>query len=324
MSNKQQYKRISNHDSTILTTELSITDLEINVADASIFGTVIEKSNKPKVMFIGGERIEFFSVIGNKLGLITRSTRGTGPKTVYPIGTRVYSGGDDQSIPYQDGMITQTVVTPSNYRYNDGSSTYEYRSSPGRGWTPVANNFATYILENFNFSSSVNYEDQVSLYMAGKMLMKPAKTNNLLIKHDFTITYDSNELNSLGETGDVVQSPDFTIDKVGDNYVLTINPDTMLRDIEGNVVPNLQIKIMQRIGKIWYSTNSEVTLQQQTTIQGKFLQEYPAELPDKYYYGITENQDNSLITEDLFNVPYVTDESGGVITDEDGNPLEIG
>jgi hypothetical protein len=323
MSNKQQYKRISNHDSTILTTELSITDLQVNVADASIFGTVIEKSNKPKVMFIGGERIEFFSVTGNTLGLITRGTRGTGPKTVYPIGTRVYSGGDEQSVPYQDGMITQTVVTPSNYRYNDGSSTYEQLTAPDV-WTPVANNFATYVLENFNFSSTVNYEDQVSLYMAGKMLMKPAKSNNPLIKHDFTITYDSNEVNSLGETGDVVQAPDFTINKVGNDYVLTINPDTMLRDIEGNVVSNLQIKIMQRIGKIWYSTNSEVTLQQQTTIQGKFLQEYPAELPDKYYYGIIENQDNSLITEDLFNVPYVTDESGGVITDEDGNPLEIG
>ena len=165
--------------------------------------------------------------------------------------------------------------------------------------------------------------DQVTLFMAGKLLMKPTKSSNPLVKHDFSITYDSNELNSLGQTGDIVQTPDFTISKINNVHILTINPDVMLRDIEGNVISNIQIKIMQRIGKIWYSPGSDITLQQQSTIQGKFLQEYPAELPDKYYYGITEIQDSSLV-QDLFNVPYATDESGVILTDEDGNPLEIG
>jgi hypothetical protein len=70
MSNKQQYKRISKNESTYLTRQLSITDLDIEVADAGIFGNVVAKSTKPKVMFIGGERIEFFSIKDNIIRLI--------------------------------------------------------------------------------------------------------------------------------------------------------------------------------------------------------------------------------------------------------------
>lgn len=284
MANNSQYKRLARTDSTVLTTELRITDTEIEIADASIFGTISVNATKPGVLFIAGERIEFFSINGNKLGRLTRGTRGTGPLESYPVGTRIYNAGESQTVPYRDGMISQTLLTPINYRFNDATGVYQYQATPGV-WTTAPSTFTQFTLNNFIFKSTVSYGDQVQVYLAGRPLLKPTNVFNPHIKHDFSITYDSNETNSQGVTGDVVQDPDFTVTLVGNDYILTINPDILPRNPDGTLIANVQIKVLQKIGKIWYSPNSAVTLQQETSVQGQFLQASPAELPDKYYYG---------------------------------------
>lgn len=284
MANNSQYKRLSRIDSTVLTKELKITDTEIEIADASIFGVISPTATKPGVLFIAGERIEFFSITDNKLSRLTRGTRGTGPMETYPVGTRIYNAGESQTVPYRDGMISQTLATPANYRFNDTSSTYEYQSSPGV-WTTAPSTFSQFTLTNFMFKSEVAYGNQVQVYLAGRPLLKPTGVFNPHIKHDFSITYDSNETNSEGVSGDVIQDPDFTVTLDGSDYILTINPNVLPRNPDGTLVANVQIKVLQKIGKIWYSPNSEVTLQQESSVQGQFLQTSPAELPDKYYYG---------------------------------------
>jgi hypothetical protein len=47
----------------------------------------------------------------------------------------------------------------------------------------------------------------------------------------------------------------------------------------------MEIRVVQRLGKIWYTLDGENTLQSDNTVQAKFLQESPADLPDRYYYG---------------------------------------
>jgi hypothetical protein len=73
--------------------------------------------------------------------------------------------------------------------------------------------------------------------------------------------------------------------KVGNNYVLTVNPSVLNLADDSTVISNVDIKVVQKIGKIWYTLGGTTTIQQESTPQARFLQEFTAELPDKYYYG---------------------------------------
>ena len=307
ITNTVQYKRISKASSTKLVRGLSINDREIEVIDASIFGEIVVNTAKPGVLFVAGERIEFRSINGNTLGNLTRGTLGTGISEIYLSGTTVFNFSQSETIPYKEGNIVKTYNTPSNYRYNSETQTYQrYVSSI---WTNVTD-VATYELTDFNLSDSVDYTDQVTVYMAGRVLIKPAKIGNEIVKHDFGITLNSNETNSLGVSGDVVVDPDFTIVKEGDSYILKINPNTLMREPSNAIIANIQIKVVQKIGKIWYTLDGNKTLQEESTVQARFLQEKPSELPDKYYYATAQTQ-------------YIRTETGVLLTDENGDPLEL-
>jgi hypothetical protein len=284
MTNAVQFKRVSKEGSITLTKELLPTDREIEVSDASIFGIVDVKNPKPSVIYIAGERIEFRSINNNVLSNLTRGTSGTGTADSYPIGTKAFNFGQSETVPYREGFSIQTFKTPVGYRYNQTTGTYQqYVSS---AWVDVTD-VVTVSLTKFTFNDTLALEDQVSIYLAGKALVKPTKSGNPLIKHDFSITLNSDEFNSVNETGDIEVAPDFTIAKVGSEYILTINPSVLPYDSSWQVIPDVQIKVTQRIGKIWYTLNGDNTMQTESTAQAKFLQESPAELPDKYYYGKT-------------------------------------
>jgi len=285
MTNTVQFKRISKKNTTSLTSPLLITDREIRVQDASIFGVLETNSTRSGVIFIGGERIEFKSVNGNVLSNLTRGTSGTGSAEVYPAGSKVFNVSQSETVPYKEGSVVQTVTTPSNFRYNEQMDQYE-RYSNGF-WISLADGeLGEYaLIDEFNFTDQIPYEDQITVYMAGRVLLKPAKSNNPLIKHDFSITLDSNETNSQGQTGDIEIDPDFTVSKVNGSYILQINTNSLMRDEANNIIPDLQIRVVQKTGKIWYTLNGDQTLQQDNTVQAKFLQEFSAELPDRNYYA---------------------------------------
>ncbi len=284
MTNGVQFKRISKKNTTYLTQALEMNDREIFVNDASIFGEVIPNSPKPGVIFIAGERIEFKSVSGNTLGNITRGTSGTGVAETYPIGSKILNVAQSETVPYREGSVVQTFVSPSNYRYNEELDQFQ-KYVNGQWTSNDVESLGKYVLSGFNFNDSVSYEDQITVYMAGRVLLKPAKAGNPLIKHDFSITFDSDETNSQGQTGDVEIEPDFTISKINNEYVLQINTKSLMRDESNNIIPDLQIRLIQKTGKIWYTLGGKQTLQQDSTIQAKFLQELSAELPDRYYYA---------------------------------------
>jgi hypothetical protein len=309
MTNNTQYKRIGKENSASLTANLYPTDREIYVNDGSIFGNTVVNISKPGVLFIGGERIEFRSINGNVLSGLQRGTGGTGVSELHIVNSKVFSVPQLDTIPYREGLVVNTFTTPNNYRFN--ATTNSYQNLINDVWTNVAS-VASYTLTEFKFNDFIPYEDQVSVNMAGKLLVKPARGNNQIIEHDFSITYDSDEVNSLGITGDVEVLPDFTITKSNGVYTLNINPDAFIRNETSEIIANLQIKVVQKIGKIWYTLDGKNTLQQESTVQARFIQEYTAELPDKYYYG---QLDNTIL--------YITDENGLIILDETGKPTEL-
>ena len=282
MTNAVQFKRLSKNSTVTLTTALLSTDREIEVSDTSIFGVVNVNNPRPSSIFIAGERIEFRSIVGNKLTNLTRGTLGTGVADSYPVGTKVFNVGNNETIPYREGYTIKTYKTPENYKFNQTTNTYQQYVNGN--WVNVTT-VASYTLTDFTFNDTIGLEDQVTVYMAGKILTKPVRGNNQLIKHDFSITHNSNELNSQGQSGDLIAAPDFAIEKVGNNYVLTISPAVLSLNSDSTVVSNVDVKVVQKIGKIWYTLGGTTTIQQETTPQARFLQEFTSELPDKYYYG---------------------------------------
>jgi len=118
MMNRTFYKRISKTHTTKLTQTLATDAETITVADGSVLAnpqTVIGLDGStvstiiPGVVFIGKERIEYFTKTNNQLGQLKRGTLGTGIKE-HGSGTEVVDASGTQTIPYVDTVYTNTFT----------------------------------------------------------------------------------------------------------------------------------------------------------------------------------------------------------------------
>jgi len=107
MLNRTFYKRISSLQTTTLTAALGIADTSISVEDGTVLSTPDASANRPGVIFIDKERIEFFQKSGNTLSQIRRGTLGTGIKA-HASGAQVVDAGSNQTVPYADTIYTST------------------------------------------------------------------------------------------------------------------------------------------------------------------------------------------------------------------------
>ena len=121
MLNRTVYKRLSLYKQSALTQDLHYYDNAIYVKDAGNFDKPNPKLNKPGIIEINGERIEYFTIKNNTtLGQLRRGTLGTGIPSVHSAGSRVQDIGPSETIPYidtysseqvtVDGISTNTVI----------------------------------------------------------------------------------------------------------------------------------------------------------------------------------------------------------------------
>ena len=103
--NRTHFKRIDDSE-TVLAKDLNWFDPRIEVIDASNLSEPNTARNKPGIIFVGKERIEYFVKDGNILRQIRRGTLGTGIKEVHSAGTEVFDQSSSKTIPYKD--ITST------------------------------------------------------------------------------------------------------------------------------------------------------------------------------------------------------------------------
>jgi hypothetical protein len=115
MFDKTSYYRIATANTTTLSTALTLTDIEINVTDATKLLTPVPTTATPGVIFINGERIEYWEKDGNKLKRIRRGTWGTGAHGTIASGSEVVDSSKQQLIP---GTDVHTKVW-----YDQGGST---------------------------------------------------------------------------------------------------------------------------------------------------------------------------------------------------------
>ena len=118
MMNRTFYKRISKTNTTELTQTLATDATDIVVADATKLAdpqTVIGLDGStvqtiiPGVVFVGKERIEYFTKTNNRLGQLKRGTLGTGIKE-HSSGADVVDASGTQTIPYVDTVYTNTFT----------------------------------------------------------------------------------------------------------------------------------------------------------------------------------------------------------------------
>ena len=111
MLNRIHFKRLNANKRTTLVRDLYVNSTSIEVVDASTFDIPSITNNKPGIIEIRGERIEFFTLVGNVLGQLRRGTLGTGTPKVHKAGSYVQDIGVSETIPYVETITTEQITS---------------------------------------------------------------------------------------------------------------------------------------------------------------------------------------------------------------------
>jgi hypothetical protein len=140
--------------------------------------------------------------------------------------------------------------------------------------------------------SGLSY-NEFDVFYRGRRLRKP---ETVFTVTDTTVAYDSDEINSSGQTSNVTTLPEFTI--------------TGTNTLRLNFLPvvNSEIKVITKTVNLVGFEFSDI--HKRNVEQVNFLLETPSFVPDKYYYGqnVATNQ-------------YIVLEVGDTLDSETGDPL---
>jgi hypothetical protein len=290
---RNSYNRITDFYSTRLTKELSLTDTEIHVADSTRLIPPNPRRNIPGVVFVDGERIEFFSRANNVLSDLRRSTMGTGPASFSEIGTLLLDRTPQQRMPYVDIVKVQkhiTTSTANNFVLNTvtgNNNTYTVKISTSSYVINTGTLFES-TGTGMTLANIGGLSNQLTVKYGGRVLRKNTGT-----VHNPNLSYDSS-----AESVYTIP-PEFTVsyNQGTGNYEVNITVDDFRI--------GTRIDIEQRTGTVWQTPGDSILIAD--TIQAEFLRAKTTNLPDAYYYG---------------GSPVLTDDANFELTDEDNNPLE--
>jgi hypothetical protein len=164
MLNRVHFKRLSANKRTQLVKSLQFTDTVIEVEDASNFDIPNTVNNKPGIVEIRGERIEYFSITTKLengittylLGQLRRGTLGTGVSKLHKAGSYVQDIGVSETIPYAE---TTTIAQVKS----DGTNIIPLTFIPKRTTTEweYSSGFVSAIPPNFGQS------DEIEVFVGG-------------------------------------------------------------------------------------------------------------------------------------------------------------
>ena len=286
---RTHYKRISQQNSTQLAADLLPTDKYMTVEDSSRLTLPNYEKNRPGVVLIDGERIEFFKVEGNKLSWLRRGTLGTGVKSIHKESSIVVDQGPAQNIPLTEykrqdkftiNSTTNTALTLTNVIFDAGIVN--------------AYNHIEVIYQGRVLRKPIS-DTYTSMFSNGVKVVK--NTTSTYQITDTSIGYDSGDVNSAGTSSIVVLDAEFSINTSTRTINLAFQPKV-----------GSEVKVVQTVSEEVGFEYSDV--HSRTAEQVKFLLESPSFLPDKYYYGQNTTTDQ-----------YIVLESGDTLDSESGEPL---
>jgi hypothetical protein len=199
---RSHFKRLAEFYSTTLSKELMFSDTEIHLSDASRIIPPNPTQNKPGVILVDGERIEFFGKQGNVLKQLRRNTLGTAAAFLSEAGTRVTDQSPQQSVPYLDTILVQSTLTTTATSYTIDTAV-------------------------ISLSTSTVAENQVSVYYGGRLLRKSSLT-----VHDSDLSFDTTASSVL------VLQPEFSINTLTNELQLNIS-NGVVSDLELKIVQKI-------------------------------------------------------------------------------------
>ncbi len=313
MFDKQHYTRISKFYSTQLSAQLTATDTEISVVDATALSDPDLSSKKPGVVFIGKERIEFYEKSGNTLKRVLRGTLGTSPADYYPVGAVVQDSGATQQIGFSETIYRQfhfinTSTQTTRYVFNiqESNSTIDHPAiglvesngivlnSPRLGIAPNDELLVYYAGRQLKKSKHFVHDTAVrnvgvlpdinSMYQVSTAFNLPtnAVLGTVALTADtgkvwvFENSVNSTAVNGWMYSGTRVKQPEFEV-----------NPydRTIALNIESGIVNGVKVVIVKKdftTAQSWNSignTEPNVSLIDSTTPVALFLKESPSGVP---------------------------------------------
>lgn len=218
---RYEYKRLSEYHTTFLTKELKMGDTEIYVQNDNKLIPPNPAQNKPGIILVDGERIEFFNKEGNVLSQLRRSTLGTGPAFYSQSGTGVIDASIQQTLPYIEHTFIQKILTTTTTTYSISTA-----SSTSTG-------------DGIVLSPGIRSVDQLTVYYGGRQLCK-----NAINIHNIELAYDTTNKSTA------IVEPEFTINTA---------TQLLLLNISETITTGTQITIVQKKGYVWTGTESLLT-----------------------------------------------------------------
>jgi hypothetical protein len=179
------------------------------------------RKNLPGIIYVAGERIEFYTVNNNKLSQLRRGTLGTGILDGVPAGTLVIDQGTSQNMP----VIEETIIE----RFVSTVSTNVYTATA------------------ITLSDLAPYYDQFEIRYGGSLLLKP--TNDPIFITDTSIAPDSGQANALGVLNTSTVTPQFTV-----SSVIISNATYPVIHFDFDVQPGVEITLSKRTGTVFENT----------------------------------------------------------------------
>jgi hypothetical protein len=248
MLNLTYYKRFSQSDIS-LAEDLTYYATEIVLNDASGLFEPVPTRNLPGMIFIKGEKIEYFVKNGNRLSQLRRGAYGTAIAELYTAGSKIIDLSRQESIPYTDSQDRYDFVS-------DGSTSlvgpldFVPRKSERNFW------FRNSIPEIYGAC------DEFEVFVGGRRLRKDP------------IDQYNEELGSYSPVADERIEAEFSVDG--------INPYIRLTE---TVPAGTRINVIKRKGKTWYDKGKNTaqngkTMTESTNPIIKFILEKDSYLPE--------------------------------------------
>jgi len=134
--NRNVYKRLDRDGYYELAEPLNWYDRTITLVEKENGNLPEPSTNRPGIVFINKERIEYLRKEGNVLKQLRRGTAGTGIPEVHPVGSELVNQSIDTTLPYKDSE-EQVVVFAGNYV----DLTTKYDTDPSITFDGIAYNF---------------------------------------------------------------------------------------------------------------------------------------------------------------------------------------
>ena len=298
MLNRTHFKRLNANKRSKLVKGLKFTDTTIEVEDASNFDLPSLANNKPGIIEIRGERIEYFSVTPKTvdgvttylLGQLRRGTLGTGVSSLHKAGSYVQDIGVSETLPYVENSVVDQItsdgtnIVPLTFVPGGFDTTWTYTN--GTLTTDQVNELAKDSVEVFvggyasaQWASNVNYKvDDIVEVGSYTFRCTVAHTSSATFKEDSTkwtffvgnirlkkVPYKVHNVNVHPESpeGDVSLDAEFVVDGQSTQLQLT-----------NKLAFGTRVTVVKRTGTDWDGKVTPNVLDADNKI-GRFLRSAP-------------------------------------------------